>query len=145
MQQAGVKQVVESVTETEGKIVVTTTISLEKGVLEQARGPVQPIREVAEIESALRRNTRAGISLTQIGPKTYLGVVDHRIRAHPLIIGETLFIFVPRHQSLTSLADLVADIVREMARIPAWESNAEPLDTERILQMLADSGKYPIT
>lgn len=144
MQQAGVKQVVESVTESEGKIVVTTTISLERNILEQVRGPVQPLREIPEIESALRRNSKAGIALTQIGPKTYLGVVDHRIRAHPLIIGETLFIFVPRHQSLTSLADLVADIVREMACVPAWEAGAEPLDTKRIIEMLTESGHYPV-
>jgi hypothetical protein len=144
MRDAGVKQVVENVTENEGKIVVTTTISLERSVLEQVRGHVQPVRDPLETEPAARYASKAGIALSQIGPKTYLGVVDHRIRAHPLIIGETLFIFVPRHQALTSLADLVADIVREMARVPSWESNAEPLDTERILQMLAASGHYPI-
>jgi hypothetical protein len=136
MKPTGIQQVVDNVTESDGKIVVTTTISLDRSTLEQRTG----LTDSLEFSSGQYSGRSEGISLRQIGPRTYLGLVNRRTRAHPLFIGDTLFLFVPRQQSLNSLAELVADLLRQVPPHPLGPEMNESLDMGRIIQELIELG-----
>jgi hypothetical protein len=140
MKPTGIQQVVDNVTESEGKIVVTTTISLDRSALEQRAGLTDPLSDAHEFSPGRHSGLDGGISLRQIGPRTYLGLVNRRTRAHPLYIGDTLFLFVPRQHSLNSLAELVADLLRQIPPHPLRPEMTESLDMARIIQELMELG-----
>lgn len=136
-----VKQVVDQVTEKDGKIVVTTTISLDRSTLEQRAGRPEVLSDIPGLLPMQRLVQAGNISLVQIGPKIYLGLVNTRTKAHTLYIGDTLFIFVPRHNSLTGMAELVADLVSQMPEETVWHGMDSTADLEELARLLDMAGK----
>ncbi|MBC8101390.1 MAG: hypothetical protein H7Z41_02220 [Cytophagales bacterium] len=147
-----VENIVDSVTENQGKIVVTTTISLDRSALEQrlptgARAEPTAFSggglDAGLLEGGLnyQRMQQAVVSgkitLLQIGPKTYLGLVNgRRVKAHPLCIGDTLFIFVSRHDSLTGMAEMIAELMRQLPPSASWNGQDRSAQIEQIAQFL---------
>lgn len=136
-----VKQVVDRVTDSDGKIVVTTTISLDKSALEQRTGNANVFSDIPGLLPMQRLVQSGNISLVQIGPKIYLGLVNTRTRAHTLCIADTLFIFVPRNNSLTGMAELIAELVSQMPADTMWQGLDAKTDIEEIARLLGTPNK----
>ncbi len=132
-----VNQVIDKVTDNDGKIVVTTTISLDKSALEQRVGRADVFSDIPGLLPMQRLVQAGNISLVQIGPKLYLGLVNHsRTRAHTLCIADTLFIFVPRNNSMTGMAELIAEMVSQMPEDSVWQGSDSTPDIEEISRLL---------
>ncbi|GAB4461139.1 MAG: hypothetical protein OHK0029_26010 [Armatimonadaceae bacterium] len=139
--QAPVQQVVDKVVENDRSIVVTTTISLDKGVFERRGGGGGGMESLPEF-LPLQKSVQSGnITLTQLGRNVYLGLVKNRISAHTLRIGETLFIFVPHNNSLTSMAELVADMASHVAPTDEWDGVKSYTDVDQVAQFLEGLNK----
>ncbi|MES2464724.1 MAG: hypothetical protein V4671_29525 [Armatimonadota bacterium] len=151
------QHVVESVTESQGKIVVTTTISLDRESLE-ARLPFSSGTGAAarpgtdtgllpddhlNLQKMQQAVTDGRITMLQLAPKTFLGFVDNRqVRAHPLRIGDTLFVFVSRHNSLTAMAELIAELMRQLPSDASWNGENSTQQIEQIAHLLNASGEF---
>jgi hypothetical protein len=84
------------------------------------------------------------ITMLQLAPKTYLGFVNGRhVKAHPLIIGDTLFVFVSRHNSLTGMAELIAQLMRQLPPNASWNGENRSEQIEQIAQLL-NAAREPI-
>jgi hypothetical protein len=99
------------------KIVVTTTIRLDAdgdGNEGAASEALQVLASTGAMENAaLQRMVSDGrLVMMRIAPRTFLGLTRGRRRIQPLRIDDHLFIFAPRQDSLRSLADLVASLLR---------------------------------
>ena len=145
------QNIVESVTESQGKIVVTTTISLDRESLE-ARLPRPQAANVpvavglegdlgADDGLNLRKMQQAvsdgRVTMVRLAPKTYLGFVnDRNVKAHPLCIGDTLFVFVSRHNSLTGMAELIAELMRQLPANASWNGENRSEQIEQIARLL---------
>jgi hypothetical protein len=148
------QNVVESVTESHGKIVVTTTISLDRDALE-ARLPFSRAAEMPPVpgmdtELASADNVKlqmmqqavsdGRITMLQIAPKPYIGFVNGRqVKAHPLCIGDTLFVFVSRHNSLTGMAELIAELMGQVPANTVWNDEERSRQIENIAYFLKAS------
>lgn len=143
------QHVVESVTESQGKIVVTTTISLDRDALESCRplstGPrrlpgtdTDPATDDSLNLQTMQQAVSAGqITMLQLAPKTYLGFVNGRdVKAHPLFIGDTLFVFVSRHNSLTGMAELIAELMRQLPPDASWNGENRSEQIKQIAQLI---------
>jgi hypothetical protein len=75
------------------------------------------------------------ITLLEIAPKTYFGFVDGRVKTHPLCIGDTLFIFVSRQNSLKDLSDLAAELVRHLPAEARWNGKDRSDDIDHIAHL----------
>lgn len=135
--------VTDSVTEAGDKIVVTTTISLDKAALrpgsnESAASLLSQALagQVGQNDAAVSRVARAiveaRVQIVPIGPKLFLGLVNGRTQARPLCIDDNLFIFVPRSNSLSGMAELVAQLLQ---RIPP----GSPWSTPSVQDIVQDS------
>jgi hypothetical protein len=152
-----VDSVVDSVAESPGKIVVTTTISLDHDAV-GSRAPFLKMTSgrsettvtggdpgsYGEDTQSLQRLQQAvsegKITMLQLAPKTYLGFVNGRnVKAHPLFISDTLFIFVSRHNSLTGMAELIAELMRQLPPGASWNGENRSEQIEHITQLLSGS------
>ncbi len=180
---AAVQAVSDTVSEREGKIVVTTTISLDRSALSEAgdrttlarprpntptSGAFDPLSEVVATaatagtgdQDALAALTNSDtyhrmqeavsdgrIQMLQMSPRVYLGLVSgrRRMRAHPLAIGDALFIFVSRNNSLTSMAELISQLLQKLPQETSWRTPEGAAHIEQIADALNRAGTATIS
>lgn len=116
------------------KIVVTTTISSEDTAAPAPALATDTLSTLAQTPSPLQKMANDGrILMVKIAPGTYLGLTEGRRRVSPLQIDDQLFIFAPREDALVHLAELVADLMRNLPEgtpVPQVQAKIEELSAE---------------